>query len=182
MGGTGHPLSGAGLGVGLIFTVSLPLKRAGDPGPRRATDDLLPLPQSTLGRPRLTLAWRRSIWWLKNAYRSNCHEGMLELKGLPWTSLALRTAITRTLEERHYDLIPVIAICGLDRYQTYRGVFDRRRPKNGASLIVARRMPVSLAEDRQGWLLQAGMDDDMSKPVHMETLCKYSKMESSCTP
>ncbi len=107
-------------------------------------------------------------------------EGMLEIQGFAVDIATSGLQVLKLLEDRHYDLILMDChMPDLDGYRTTERIRSAEDPQRRIP-IVALTASV-MAEDRQR-CLHAGMDDFMSKPVHMETLWEVLRKWNCLTP
>jgi light-regulated signal transduction histidine kinase (bacteriophytochrome)/ActR/RegA family two-component response regulator len=168
------------VGVGSVFTVSLPLERASDPGPGRTTDDLLAASSVHPSPPISPGAGRRILVAEDDITNQIVIEGMLEIQGFAVDIATSGLQVLKLLEDRRYDLILMDChMPDLDGYQTTERIRSEEDPQRRIP-IVALTANV-LAEDRQR-CLHAGMDDYISKPVHMETLWEVLRKWNCLTP
>ncbi len=148
------------VGVGSIFTVSLPLKRAGDQAPARATD--------RPSAPTAPGAGRRILVAEDDPTNQIVIEGMLQTQGFEVDVASSGLQVLKFLGDRHYDLILMDChMPDLDGYQTTERIRSDPGPQRRVPIVAV--TASVMAEDRQR-CLHSGMDDYMSKPFDMETL------------
>lgn len=168
------------VGVGSTFTISLPLKRTGDPAAVRATDDLRAAGSVHPGPPAGPGAGRRILVAEDDFTNQIVIKEMLGVQGFDVDIANSGLEVLQLLEQRRYDLILMDChMPDLDGYETT----ERIRSKQGP----VRRIPIvaltasALEGDRQR-CLHAGMDDYISKPIHMETLWEVLRKWNCLTP
>jgi CheY-like chemotaxis protein len=168
------------VGVGSIFTVSLPLKRASDPGPGRTTDDLLAASSVHPSPPISPGTGRRILVAEDDITNQIVIEGMLETQGFAVDIASSGLQVLKLLEGRRYDLILMDChMPDMDGYQTTERIRSEEEPRQRIPIVAL--TASALAEDRQR-CLHAGMDDYLSKPVHMETLWEVLRKWNCLTP
>jgi len=154
------------LGVGSTFTVTLPLMRTSDPDQAQATNDLVAI--SGIAQSRSPGAGSRILVAEDDLTNQIVIEEILKTGGFEVVIASSGLRVLDLLADRPFDLILMDChMPELDGYQTTA----RIRAMEGSQRhipIVALTASAS-AEDRQR-CLNVGMDDHLSKPVHVQGL------------
>jgi light-regulated signal transduction histidine kinase (bacteriophytochrome)/ActR/RegA family two-component response regulator len=155
------------VGVGSVFTVSIPLARANDPNPGGLISMATGLMGTTAGIFAGAGAGRRILVAEDDLTNQLVIEGMLQLHGFEVAIAGSGLSALDALQEQGCDLILMdCQMPDMDGYQTTKRIREMEGDRH--TPIIALTASV-LPEDRQR-CLDAGMDDYLSKPIGMRAL------------
>jgi CheY-like chemotaxis protein len=155
-------------GVGSTFVISLPLKRSTDPTPARTSGDLLAASGAHLGPPNNAGLGRRILVAEDDLTNQMVIKAMLKTRSFEVDIASSGLVALELLANHRYDLILMDChMPDLDGYQTTLRI--RSAEGSGRHIPIVALTASALPEDRHQ-CLAAGMDDYMSKPIHMQKL------------